>query len=126
MSEVFSVGEVELNAEALQTVPRALPESSPGEIALAVKIDCLKTLIYAFLAEVNHIEQTRSLNSSGLLNLREEVRRFELNLISSALKQSGSDARLAARLLGIHLNTLNSRVKSYGLSVAEAGSACEK
>jgi len=126
MSEVFSLGEVEMNAESLQTGSRALPESSPGELALAVKINCLKTLIHAFLAEVNHIEQTRRLNSGGLLNLREEVRRFELNLISSALKQSGSDPRLAARLLGIHLNTLNSKVKSYGISVAEAGSACEK
>ncbi len=126
MSEVFSVGEVKMNAEALQRGPRARPESSLKELALAVKINCLKTLVHAFLAEVDHIEQTRNLDSKGILNLREEVRRFELNLISSALKQSNSDPRLAARLLGIHLNTLNSKVKSYGISVAQTGSACEK
>jgi len=126
MSEVFSVGEVEMNAEALQSEPQAYPESSLDELALAVKINCLKTLIHAFLAEVEHIEQTRSLNSGNLLNLREEVRRFELNLISSALKQSGNDPALAARLLGIHLNTLNSKVKSYGISVAQTSGAGEE
>ena len=126
MSEVFSVGEVEMNAEALQSEPQAYAESSLDELALAVKINCLKTLIHAFLAEVEHIEQTRSLNASGVINLREEVRRFELNLISSALKQSGSDPALAARLLGIHLNTLNSKVKSYGISVAQTSGACEE
>ncbi|HVG34569.1 MAG TPA: helix-turn-helix domain-containing protein [Pyrinomonadaceae bacterium] len=126
MSEVFSVGEAEINAEALQSKPQAYPESSLDELALAVKINCLKTLIHAFLAEVEHIEQTCSLNAGGLLNLREEVRRFELNLISSALKQSGNDPGLAARLLGIHLNTLNSKVKSYGISMSEANNLSEE
>lgn len=126
MSEVFSVGEMEMNAKALRTGPRALPESSPDEMALAVKIDCLKTLIHAFLAEVDHIERTRGSHSSGRLNLREEVHRFELNLISSALKQSGNEPRLAARLLGVHFNTLHSRMKSYGISAAQTESVCEK
>ena len=42
------------------------------------------------------------------------------------LKQSGNDPGLAARLLGIHLNTLNSKVKSYGISVTQTSSASEK
>lgn len=114
-----------MSVKLLHRGPRATRHTPLNEAALAVKINCLKTLVHAFLAEVNHIEQTRRLEPRGLLNLREEVRRFELNLISSALKQAGSDSRLAARLLGIHINTLNSKLKGYGISAIEA-SACEK
>src|SRR4051812_25963305 len=99
-----------MSIKLLQRGTRTNHQTALNEVALAVKINCLKTLVHAFLAEVDHIEHTRRLESRGLLNLREEVRRFELNLISSALKQAGSDSRLAARLLGIHVNTLNSKV----------------
>jgi transcriptional regulator with GAF, ATPase, and Fis domain len=95
-------------------------EDSTDEAALTVKINCLKTLIHAFLDEVNDIEQTGRENPTGILNLREEVRRFEINLISSALRQSSGNQTLAAGLLGTKITTLNSKVKSYGIQVERA------
>lgn len=94
---------------------------STDEAALVVKINCLKTLIHAFLDEVNDMEQNRRAKQTGILNLREEVRRFEINLISSALRQSSGNQTLAAGLLGTKITTLNSKVKSYGIQVERAG-----
>ena len=94
---------------------------STNEAALVVKINCLKTLIHAFLDEVNDMEQNRRATQTGILNLREEVRRFEINLISSALRQSSGNQTLAAGLLGTKITTLNSKVKSYGIQVERAG-----
>jgi transcriptional regulator with GAF, ATPase, and Fis domain len=94
---------------------------STDEAALMVKINCLKTLIHAFLDEVNNIERTRRASPEGLLNLREEVRRFEINLISSALRQSRGNQTLAAGLLSTKITTLNSKVKSYGIQIERVG-----
>lgn len=90
---------------------------STDEVALTVKINCLKTLIHAFLDEVNDLEQTRRAPAKAILNLREEVRRFEINLISSALRQASGNQTLAAGLLGTKITTLNAKVKNYGIQV---------
>jgi transcriptional regulator with GAF, ATPase, and Fis domain len=47
------------------------------------------------------------------LRLYDEVRRFEVNLIKSALSRTGGSQTQAARLLGVKLTTLNSKIKRY-------------
>jgi transcriptional regulator with GAF, ATPase, and Fis domain len=117
-----NLGWQEMEIELSQTEQgHSRRDRSTDEAALVVKINCLKTLIHAFLDEVNDIERTRRANPEGLLNLREEVRRFEINLISSALRQSRGNQTLAAGLLGTKITTLNSKVKSYGIQVERAG-----
>jgi len=53
------------------------------------------------------------------INLRDEVQRFEANLIKSALAYTGGRQRRAARLLGINVSTINERIKRYKLNSAE-------
>lgn len=53
------------------------------------------------------------------INLRDEVRRFEANLIKSALAYTGGRQRRAARLLGINVSTMNERIKRYKLNLTE-------
>jgi DNA-binding NtrC family response regulator len=53
------------------------------------------------------------------INLRDEVQRFEANLIKSALAYTGGRQRRAARLLGINVSTMNERIKRYKLNLTE-------
>ena len=47
------------------------------------------------------------------LSLQDEVRRFEIQLITNALYQTQGHQGRAARLLGVKVTTLNSKIKRY-------------
>jgi DNA-binding NtrC family response regulator len=51
------------------------------------------------------------------INFYDEVRRFEVDLISRALERTGGHQSRAARLLGINATTLNSKIKTYNISL---------
>jgi DNA-binding NtrC family response regulator len=51
------------------------------------------------------------------INFYEEVRRFEIDLIRRALEQTGGHQSRAARLLGMNATTLNSKIKTYNISL---------
>jgi DNA-binding NtrC family response regulator len=51
------------------------------------------------------------------INFYEQVRRFEIDLIRRALEQTGGHQSRAARLLGMNATTLNSKIKTYGISL---------
>jgi DNA-binding NtrC family response regulator len=53
------------------------------------------------------------------INLRDEVQRFEANLLKSALAYTGGRQRRAARLLGINVSTMNERIKRYKVNLTE-------
>lgn len=63
------------------------------------------------LAEVSATFENLSLKSR--VDFFEEVRRFEMKLISRALELSGGNQARAARLLGLGTTTLNYKVKAY-------------
>jgi hypothetical protein len=50
------------------------------------------------------------------INLYEELREYEINLIRWALRQSGGKQKIAARLLGIKPTTLNNKIKHYNIA----------
>lgn len=82
--------------------------------------ECLRT-------EISDPESVRAAardNSSGSLpdigrgiNFYDEVRRFEIDLIRRALEQTGGHQSRAARLLGMNATTLNSKIKTYNISL---------
>ncbi len=49
------------------------------------------------------------------LKLRDEVRRFEIELIQRALTRARGRQVFAAKLLGVKATTLNAKIKRYGL-----------
>ena len=60
------------------------------------------------------------------INFYDEVRRFEIDLIRTALRLcSGSQAR-AARLLGLNPTTLNSKIKCYNIDWRSAYAAAPR
>ncbi len=53
------------------------------------------------------------------LTFYDEVKKFEIDLIQRALDQTGGHQSRAARLLGLNATTLNSKIKSYNLSMRD-------
>ena len=51
------------------------------------------------------------------INFYDQVRRFEIDLIRRALEQTSGHQSRAARLLGMNATTLNSKIKTYNISL---------
>ena len=79
------------------------------------RVRYLKGVVRIFLAELEEFRADAHVEFARGLNLRDEVRRFEIDLIKYALQQTRGHQGRAADLLGIKATTLNSKLKLYGL-----------
>jgi DNA-binding NtrC family response regulator len=71
------------------------------------------------LREVDALARGADAQSAREINLADEVRRFETELIRSTLLRTGGRQRRAARLLGMKVSTLNAKIKRYGINSAD-------
>lgn len=78
-------------------------------------ISYLKVLALSLLREIASAENMEE--SSDTIDLQAEVRRFEMELIRSALIHTGGRQRQAARLLGTKVTTLNTKIKRYKIDI---------
>jgi len=83
------------------------------------RISYLKTLAMSLLREIAAAENIAEAQHSDRIDLQAEVRRFETELIRSALIQTGGCQRQAARLLGTKVSTLNTKIKRYKIEISE-------
>ncbi|HYP01917.1 MAG TPA: helix-turn-helix domain-containing protein [Pyrinomonadaceae bacterium] len=60
------------------------------------------------------------------INLYEELRQYEIDLIHWALRQARGKQKLAARLLGIKPTTLNNKIKQYDIAWKDKATASPK
>ena len=79
------------------------------------RISYLKILALSLLREIASAENEDTQNDT--IDLQAEVRRFESELIRSALIQTGGRQRQAARLLGTKVTTLNTKIKRYKIEI---------
>ena len=95
---------------------------SPAEVALNNRIEALKELTQALSHHVEALVESRPPDLSRRnINLYEEVRRFETDIIRYALMRTGGHQRRAARLLGVKVTTLNAKIKRYKIQVNQEG-----
>lgn len=99
-------------------------ESSAGDpqgvdfpaLVEAVKNQVLKSVAQALIGE-RPAQAQRPVPEADLpdggMNFYDEVRRFEVRLITQALQQTEGKQTEAARLLGLKVTTLNSKMKQY-------------
>lgn len=102
--------------------PRRLKiAEQPAENRVERLVDLTNTLLQeietlardqAFTKETGRVDTL--LLSEGI-DLFEELKRFEINLIKLALKQTRGHQARAAQLLNINPTTLNSKIKVYGI-----------
>lgn len=83
------------------------------------RLSYLKILALSLLREIASAENTHEEHGRTALDLQAEVRRFETELIRSALIHTGGRQRQAARLLGTKVTTLNTKIKRYKIDIPE-------
>ena len=82
--------------------------------AFESRLSSLRDVAVELLNAVDYLKQTTSTNDQKL-NLDDEVRKFEADLIRAALVRTGGNQARAARLLGVKHTTLNAKIKRYEL-----------
>jgi len=97
----------------------AQSKASSPDVAHDQKLEALKILTLALLREVEALGQHPAPGAEHRVNLSDEVRRFESDLIRSALVRTGGRQRQAARLLGMKVTTLHTKIKRYNIDADE-------
>lgn len=86
----------------------SLPES-----ALSNRLENLRQVALTLLREVESLRVSQEPDTNRNVKLYDEVQRFEIELIRSALVRTGCNQSRAAQLLGVKLTTLNTKIKRY-------------
>ena len=97
-------------------LPSYVGPNDQQALVLALQIESLRTLALELMNVVVKLEEFQSRRLQQPIRLADEVERFERSLIESALKLTGGQQTRAARLLGIKLTTLNSKIKRYRIA----------
>ena len=96
--------------------PRVLPTTEGdlrNDVVLDNRLSALRDVTLTLLREVESLRLTEPVTLNRTVRLYDEVQRFETDLICSALSRTAGNQTRAARLLGIKLTTLNSKIKRY-------------
>ena len=97
-----------------QTKPVS-PETSPRTPDVtAHTLNSLREAALTVLREVDSLS-SRQPSPPQSFGLQEEVQRYEIELIKSALQRTRGNQRRAARLLGVKVTTLNCKIKRFGI-----------
>src|SRR6267142_2979074 len=83
--------------------------------AFESRLSSLRDVAVELLNAVDYLKQTTSTNDQKL-NLDDEVKKFEADMIRAALVRTGGNQSRAARLLGVKHTTLNAKIKRYGIT----------
>ena len=96
---------------SLLTRTRALPRLR--EPTLHSRLDDLRAMMRSLLTELESLRLPVDLEPEGGLNLNDELRRYEIGLIRAALDKADGSQTRAARILGVKVTTLNTKIKRY-------------
>lgn len=88
-----------------------------SQVVLDNRLGTVREAALTLLREVESLREVQSIKQP--VRLHEEVQRFEIELINSALSRSRGNQTHAARLLGVKLTTLNSKIKRYKIPVEQ-------
>ena len=89
--------------------------NSQTPIALGHRISAMKDLAQTLMVELEGVAISPSLDLHDGIHIRDEVLRYEIDLIRAALRMTQNHQRRAAEMLGIKATTLNSKIKKYKL-----------
>ena len=88
------------------------------EVVLDPRLDHLMFLAARILDELNSLHQQRQSHITHKITFKDEVRRFEVQMIIRALEQTGGHQTEAARLLQMPVTTLNDKIRRHRIDAA--------
>ena len=94
----------------------SVASQSAGSIE-EVRVASLKVLALTLLHQIESLEEQLASGTTPELNLHTEVHHFEAALIRNALVKTGGRQRRAARLLGVKVTTLNTKIKRHKINL---------
>ena len=103
----------------------SLPAAESGaavirsEVAMDNRLNTLREVALTLLREVESLRVSQAGSSKRRVKLHDEVQKFEIDLIRSALGRTGGNQTRAAQILGVKITTLNTKIKRY--KIASAG-----
>jgi DNA-binding NtrC family response regulator len=80
------------------------------------KIDVLRDVAAALLDEVKALKPLKTVDVGRGINFNEEVTRFEVYLIESALERTGGHQMRAAQLLNLKYTTFHEKLKRFHIA----------
>ena len=87
-----------------------------SEVAMDHRLNTLREVALTLLREVESFRVSHPADPTRRLRLHDEVQRFEIDLIRSALIRTAGNQTRAAQLLGVKITTLNTKIKRYKIS----------
>ena len=98
---------------AFSAVKSTPPLTQSREFILQSHFGTMRALMLSLLAEMDLLTGPTAEAVEQGLNLDDEVRRFEIELIRAALLKAQGSQTHAARMLGVKTTTLNTKIKRY-------------
>ena len=99
--------------------PDGAQASTPlREATLDYRLETLREIVLTLLSKIESLRSAQPARADRSIRLHDEVKRFESDLIRSALERSGGNPARAARLLGVKNTTLNAKIRRYKISFA--------
>ena len=92
-----------------------------NEASMDYRLNSLRETVLQLLGEVESLSISVPVDIKSGARLYDEVRQFEVNLIRTALGRTAGSQTRAAKLLGLKLSTLNSKIKRYQIAPALDG-----
>ena len=101
-----------------EELEKAVPTDENNESSTSRNnLNTLRELALRLLCEVQCINDVSPLTIESGFDFYQEVSRFEIELITRALLQTGGHQVRAAKLLNLKVTTLNSKIKHYNISL---------
>ena len=94
-----------------------------SETVLRRRLELMREIVVMLADEIDALGFVRSINIRQGIDMHDEMRRFEVHLVQSALERTGGHLTNAAKLLGINLTTLHNKIKRLSISVDDLVSA---
>ena len=89
---------------------------TPADLLLSTRVRALprlRAMARSLLTELDSLGRPDAPEPDGKLNLDDELKRYEIGLIRAALDKAGGSQTRAARMLGVKVTTLNTKIKRY-------------
>lgn len=111
-------GAIKWGAEGISSPRGAQTSILLREAAIESRLDALREVALNLLSEVQSLQRAQPPHTDRKLRLQDEVQQFEIDLIRTTLDRTNGNQTRAARLLGVKLTTLNTKIKRYKISFA--------